>query len=99
MEKVLITGKEILVAESGQASALGSAMFGTVAAGSKAGGYDTISDAVDKMAKVRDEKYTPIKANHEVYKKLYKEYEILHDYFGKGANDVMKRLKKIKAEA
>jgi len=94
-----ITGKEILVAESGQASALGSAMFGTVAAGSKAGGYDTISDAVDKMAKVRDEKYTPIKANHEVYKKLYKEYEILHDYFGKGANDVMKRLKKIKAEA
>jgi len=94
-----ITGKEILVAESGQASALGSAMFGTVAAGSKAGGYDTISDAVDKMAKVRDEKYTPNKQAHEVYKKLYKEYEILHDYFGRGANDVMKRLKKIKAEA
>lgn len=94
-----VTGKEILVAESGQASALGSAMFGAVAAGSKVGGYDSISDAAKKMARVRDEKYKPIKENHEVYKKLYKEYEILHDYFGRGANDVMKRLKQIKAEA
>ena len=30
---------------------------------------------------------------------LYKEYEQLHDYFGRGANDVMKRLKKLKREA
>jgi L-ribulokinase len=92
-----ITGKEILVAESGQASALGSAMFGAVAAGSKAGGYDNINDAAKKMARVKDESFKPNKDNHAVYKKLYAEYEILHDYFGRGANDVMKRLKQIKA--
>jgi L-ribulokinase len=94
-----VTGKEILVAESGQASALGSAMFGAVAAGSKNGGYDNISDSAKKMARVKDETFKPNKANHGVYKKLYAEYEILHDYFGRGANDVMKRLKKIKTEA
>jgi len=33
-----------------------------------------------------------------VYAKLYAEYAILHDYFGRGANDVMKRLKAIKEE-
>jgi L-ribulokinase len=29
---------------------------------------------------------------------LYAEYKSLHDYFGRGGNDIMKRLKKIKAE-
>jgi L-ribulokinase len=92
-----VTGKEILVAESGQASALGSAMFGAVAAGSKVGGYDNINDSAKKMARVKDETFKPNKANHGVYKKLYAEYEILHDYFGRGTNDVMKRLKQIKS--
>jgi L-ribulokinase len=32
-----------------------------------------------------------------VYDKLFAEYVRLHDYFGRGENDVMKRLKKIKA--
>ena len=31
----------------------------------------------------------------QVYDRLYAEYRILHDYFGRGANDVMKRLKQI----
>ena len=34
----------------------------------------------------------------EIYNKLYAEYKTLHDYFGRGENDVMKRLKKIAAE-
>jgi len=31
-----------------------------------------------------------------VYEKLYAEYITLHDYFGRGANDAMKRLKALK---
>ena len=31
--------------------------------------------------------------------KLYDEYKILHDYFGRGENNVMKRLRAIKAES
>ena len=34
-----------------------------------------------------------------MYDRLYTEYKILHDYFGRGGNDAMKRLKAIAAEA
>jgi len=33
-----------------------------------------------------------------VYERLYQEYRKLHDYFGRGENDVMKRLKALKDE-
>ncbi|MBW7452703.1 Ribulokinase, partial [Paenibacillus sepulcri] len=51
------------------------------------------------MARVREETFKPIPANVAVYDKLYAEYNQLHDYFGRGANDVMKRLKAIKEQA
>jgi L-ribulokinase len=73
-------------------------MFGAVAAGKRAGGYDTIREAAAVMAKVKGYTYKPITANAAAYQKLYAEYKFLHDYFGRGANDVMKRLKSIKKE-
>jgi L-ribulokinase len=94
-----VTNREIRISASPQVVALGSAMFGAVAAGKDKGGYDSIFDAAKKMSKVKEEYYKPIPENVEAYKKLYAEYKLLHDYFGRGANDVMKRLKKIKAEA
>lgn len=93
-----VTGLEIKVSASPQTPALGSAMFGAVAAGKERGGYDSIFEAAKKMAKLKDYSYKPNPQNHEIYKKLYREYRILHDYFGRGANDVMKRLKEIKDE-
>ena len=51
------------------------------------------------MGTVKNQIYTPISENVAVYEKLYSEYAILHDYFGRGENDVMKRLKKIKKES
>jgi ribulose kinase len=47
---------------------------------------------------VMDKVYRPIPENVAMYEKLYREYEILHDYFGRGANDAMKRLKTIREE-
>jgi L-ribulokinase len=93
-----ITGREIKVTASTQTPALGSAMFGAVAAGKAAGGYDSIYEAAQTMAHLKEESYQPIAANQEVYEKLFAEYLRLHDYFGRGANDVMKTLKKIRAE-
>jgi L-ribulokinase len=49
------------------------------------------------MARMRSEAYTPIPANQKVYDQLYAEYVTLHDYFGRGGNDVMKRLKEMRA--
>ena len=93
-----VINREIKISGSPQAPALGSAMFGAVAAGKAAGGFDTIQDAAAVMAKVKDYTYKPIPENVTAYKKLYAEYKILHDYFGRGANDVMKRLKDIRKE-
>lgn len=86
----------IRIAGSDQGGALGSAIFGSVAAGKGNGGYDSVFDAASKMGKVLDTVYLPIKENSDIYDKLFDEYKILHDYFGKGTNDVMKRLKNIK---
>jgi L-ribulokinase len=93
-----VTNMEIRIGGSPQAPALGSAMFGALAAGSEKGGYDSIVEAAKYMSKVKEEYYKPIPENAETYNKLYAEYKTLHDYFGRGGNDVMKRLKKIKAE-
>ncbi|MGZ6316507.1 MAG: ribulokinase, partial [Anaerolineales bacterium] len=92
-----VTGRPIRISASTQTPALGSAMFGAVAAGSSAGGYDSIFDAAKTMAHLKDEAYRPIAENQAVYDSLFAEYACLHDYFGRGENDVMKRLKKIRA--
>ncbi|MGM0445752.1 MAG: ribulokinase [Bacillota bacterium] len=91
-----VTNKPIKIAASQQTPALGAAMHGAVAAGSKNGGYDSIDEAIQNMAHLMDKEYHPIPKNAEIYKDLYSEYEKLHDYFGRGENDVMKRLKNIK---
>ncbi len=93
-----VTGKEIRVSAARQTPALGSAMFGAVAAGKAAGGYDSILEASQKMAHLRDEVYRPIPENQLIYARLFQEYVQLHDTFGRGVNDVMKRLKALKAE-
>ena len=94
-----VIGVPIKVSASKQTPGLGSAMFGAVAAGKDLGGYDSIYDAAKVMAHLKDEAYFPNPKNQKAYEKLYAEYVSLHDYFGRGANDVMKRLKAIKAEA
>ncbi|MFP4489221.1 MAG: ribulokinase [Bacteroidales bacterium] len=91
-----VTSREIRISGSPQTPALGSAMFGAVAAGKERGGYDNIVEAAKVMSKLKDVVYKPIADNVAVYEKLYKEYKTLHDYFGRGDNDVMKRLKEIK---
>jgi L-ribulokinase len=93
-----VTGREFKVSASKQTPALGSAMFGAVAAGKRRGGYDSIYEATRYMARLKDEVYRPIPENRMVYDQLYAEYVRLHDYFGRGENDVMKRLKQIKAD-
>jgi L-ribulokinase len=94
-----VTNREIKIADSKQTPALGAAMFGAVAAGAEQGGFASIVEAAEKMARVREESFKPIPENVAVYEKLYNEYSKLHDYFGRGENDVMKRLKAIKEAA
>ena len=85
----------ISIIASQQGPALGSAIHAAVAAGA----YATIRDAAHAMGKLNRDVYTPNATSADAYDALYEEYTILHDYFGRGANDVMHRLKAIKREA
>jgi L-ribulokinase len=92
-----VTGRPFRVSASDQTPALGSAMFGAVAAGPSAGGYATIQDASRAMARLKDEIYEPISLNVAAYEVLYHEYVRLHDYFGRGENNVLKTLRGLRS--
>lgn len=91
-----VTRMEIKLAESPYTSALGAAMYAAVAAGSDKGGYATIQDASNKMAHLQEKTYIPNNNDKKTYNRLYSEYTLLHDYFGYGHNDAMKRLKNLR---
>ena len=84
-----VMNREIRVGGTTQAGALGSAIYAAVAGGA----YDNVVEAAEKMSKPDYKVYKPNIEAHEKYNKLYAEYKTLHDYFGRGGNDVMKRLR------
>ena len=92
-------GRPFKLSASDQTPALGAAMFGAVAAGAAAGGYDTIVDASREMAHLSGTTYKPNAAHRETYEALYREYVRLHNLFGRGGDDVMRRLKRIQLDA
>lgn len=91
-----VTNREIKIADSKQTTALGSAMYAAVAAGKRNGGYDTILEAAEHMAKVKETTFVPIPENVKRYNVLYKLYVELHDYFGRKEMPIMHRLKSMK---
>ncbi|CDQ20138.1 ribulokinase [Halobacillus karajensis] len=94
-----VTNRTIKVADSKQTPALGAAMFGAIAAGKERGGFDHVVAAAEQMARIKEETVEPIPEHVEIYEELYKEYSTLHDYFGRGDNQVMKRLKALRNSA
>ena len=74
---------------SEQGPALGSAIHAAVAAGA----YADVREAGAAMGSRNIAVYTPDPVAADAYDSLYADYLTLHDYFGRGTNDVMKRLK------
>jgi L-ribulokinase len=79
----------ISVAASSQGPALGSAIHAAVAAGA----YNDVRAAGAVMGRVIKDAYVPNNVAADAYDELYAEYRELHDYLGRGTNDVMRRLK------
>lgn len=92
-----ILQKPIYLSGCAQGPALGAAMFGALAAGVAGGGYDDLSQASENMGRVKDTPYAPNPANAPVYDQLFAAFKELHDHFGRGGSDIMKRLKAIQA--
>lgn len=88
-----VTGRQIAVAGAPQASALGAAMLGAVAAGTAAGGHGSLTEAVARMAPPPAQVYEPVEECRRQYNLLYGEYKRLYDHFGRGGNDVMRLLR------
>ena len=83
-----VMNRTIVVSDSSQAGARGSALYAAVAAGE----CSDIIQAAQKYAQPNKLSYDPIPENVKLYEALYQEYRRLHDYFGAGGNDVMDRL-------
>ncbi|WP_127132093.1 ribulokinase [Georgenia sp. SYP-B2076] len=79
---------------SDQGPALGSAIHAAVAAGL----YPDVRAAARAMGNRRVAAYTPDEDAALRYDALFAEYGALHDYFGRGGNDVMHRLKKMRRD-
>ena len=87
-----VTRRPLSVIGSEQGPALGSAIHAAVAAGA----YPDAPAAASAMGRVNRDVYRPDAAHSDVYDELYAEYVRLHDYFGRGANEVMYRLRAIR---
>jgi L-ribulokinase len=90
-----VVRRPLSVIGSEQGGALGSAIHAAVAAGA----YPDVPAAAAVMGRVRQDVYRPDPARADVYDELYAEYVRLHDYFGRGANEVMYRLRAIRDRA
>jgi L-ribulokinase len=87
-----VTRRPLSLIDSEQGPALGSAMHAAVAAGA----YADIDAAGRAMGSRHEAVYAPDPRSADVYDELYAEYLLLHDYFGRGTNEVMHRLRALR---
>jgi L-ribulokinase len=80
---------------SEQGPALGSAIHAAVAAGA----YRGVRAAADAMGAVNPAVYTPDEEAARAYDRLFAEYLALHDWFGRGGNAMMARLRSLRRSA
>ena len=87
-----VTRMPLSVIGSAQGPALGSAIHAAVAAGL----YADVPLAAKSMGRRAPAAYTPDADRADAYDALFAEYLALHDHFGRGGSDVMRRLKAIR---
>ena len=89
-----VTERPLSLIGSDQGPALGSAIHAAVAAGA----YPDVPAAAAVMGSGRRHAYLPDPGRGVAYRALYAEYSTLHDYFGRGVNDVLHRLRRLRNE-
>jgi len=87
-----VTRRPLSLIGSAQGPAQGSAIHAAVAAGA----YPDVPAAAAAMGSLQRGAYAPDPASAAVYDELYAEYVTLHDYFGRGANEVLHRLRALR---
>ncbi|MEP6561323.1 MAG: ribulokinase [Nakamurella sp.] len=87
-----VLNRPISLIDTPQGPALGSAIHASVAAGAHA----DVHAAATAMGKVRRDVFVPRPEEAADYDALYGEYVLLHDYFGRGQNEVLHRLRALR---
>src|SRR5690348_2867960 len=87
-----VTRRPLSLIGATQGPAQGSAIHAAVAAGA----YPDVPTAAAAMGSCTRGVYTPGPASADIYDQLYAEYVTLHDYFGRGANEVLHRLRALR---
>lgn len=90
-----VTRLPLSIITSEQGPALGSAIHAAVAADA----YPDVRKAAQVMGERSVAAYVPNESDSAKYDALFDEYTRLHDYFGRGANEVMHRLKAMRRSA
>jgi L-ribulokinase len=90
-----VTRRPLSLIRSAQGPALGSGIHAAVAAGA----YPDVPAAAAAMGAMHAAVYSPDPASADVYDELYAEYVTLHDYFGRGTNEVLHRLRALRDRA
>lgn len=98
-----VLGRPQKISRSAQTPALGSAIAGSVVAGSEHGGHATFHDGIATMTGTKETVFEPIPEHRETYDRLYRLYRRVHDAFGVEGDeddlyDVMKTLFDIRDE-
>ena len=94
-----ICGRELHLAASDHASALGAAMLGAVAAGKSGGGFDSLLEAAEKIVPPSAETIQPNPEAAAAYNDIYSLYLDLHDQFGIENKSIMRQLKSLPGAA
>ena len=87
-----VTGRAIHVARTDLACALGAAVCGAAAAGPEGGGFPDVTSAARSMAGSPRATFEPDPSAGAAYQALFDLYMELHDHFGRGGTDLMKRI-------
>ena len=87
-----ILNRKLRVSESSQAAALGSAIYGSLAAGKLRGGYDDYREAVEHMTALTGQVVVPNPNHVPVYEEMFSDYRKLSRFMGQGEGEIMHHL-------
>jgi len=92
------SGRRVRIPASSQIPARGAALFGAVAAGAEAGGFDDIAAAVTATRPATARTYEPDREAGPVYDRVYAVYRSLYETLGRAQADLLRGLKRIRVE-
>jgi L-ribulokinase len=94
-----VSGREISVAGTEQATGLGAAMLGATAAGPSLGGYASLAEASARMAGPARGVFHPQPQESATYQRLYGEYIRLVDVFGRSDSSPLRLVGELRRQS